>query len=201
MNQLETSIRRGWLGLWDRFIGPKATVVEVWLILSAAVLCAFAVVGFALYQGLGWSIGQLIVAALLAMDVAGGVAANASQTTKRWYHRVGQSKWQHFGFVFVHVVQIGLYIGFFGLGQWQQGLMLFVYLLLATFVVLHVPYRYQLPLACLAVLDSLLLQQILVVSDVGMEWFFPALVIKLVVCHIIPPQENQLFYPVQGERS
>lgn len=74
--------RPGAAGYWDRFIGPGATRAENAVILLWALICAVAVVAYAFWDNLGWSPLQLAVAALLALDIGGGVPANASNAAK-----------------------------------------------------------------------------------------------------------------------
>jgi hypothetical protein len=81
----------GWL---DRCVGPSATAAELLWQVGAASAAAVVVPTYALVAGLNWSTLELAVAGLIAMDLVGGVATNATAAGQRWYHRSGQKKIQ-----------------------------------------------------------------------------------------------------------
>ncbi|NEP44590.1 MAG: hypothetical protein F6K35_37415, partial [Okeania sp. SIO2H7] len=85
--------------LADRFIGPGATRGELLLQLIPPVLMALALPLVAKLGDWGWNFWQMLIAAILAFDLLGGVITNATSSAKRWYHRTGQGFGQHLGFV------------------------------------------------------------------------------------------------------
>jgi hypothetical protein len=180
--------RPGFLGSWDRFIGPGATRAENILILGAAVAAGLALPLYAALRGLGWTALQLVVGGLVAADLAGGVVANAAGPAKAWYHRPGQGFRQHLGFVAVHIVDIALVAGLFRGLDWAYAAGVYGYLLLATIVVLWVPLYLQRPVALLLYGGAILLNAYLLPPTAGMEWFVPVLFLKLLVAHV--PRET-----------
>ena len=138
--------RLGMIGLGDRFIGPGATRTESASILLWAVLCAAGILAYALVAGLGWSALQLVVAALLAFDIGGGVPANAANCAKRWYHRPGQGIQDHFAFPLVHVHPFALTLVFPGFG-WETATIIYAYLLIAAAIILVIPLYLKRPVA------------------------------------------------------
>ena len=180
--------RSGVAGLWDRLIGPGATVAESMLTACWAMLCASAVVGYALLADLGWSPLQLAVAALIALDVGGGVSDNASNSAKRWFHRPGQGPKQHLLFVLAHVHPFVLALLFSGFG-WGAAAALYTYLLAASVVVsVLVPLYLKRPVAfvfyCVAVLIGLYVLSL----PPGLEWFVPLFFLKLLLAHLLPEE-------------
>jgi hypothetical protein len=179
--------RAGAAVLWDRLIGPAATRAESALIALWAVLCAAAVVAYALVAGLSWSALQLTVLALLALDIGGGVPANASNSAKRWFYRSEQGFREHFGFPLIHLHPFALALLFPGFG-WGTATVVYAYLLLASAVVLVAPLYLKRPVAfvlyCVALLAGLY------VLDVppGLEWFVPLFFLKLLVAHLLPEE-------------
>lgn len=188
--------RSGVGGWWDRLIGPGATNAEQWLQLSVACAAAIAVPVYTYWQGLDWTVGQMIVAALLAFDLFGGVITNATGSAKRWYHRSGQGFWQHWGFVALHGVQLLIVAWLFRGMDWLFFATIYGYLLGVTVIVLKAPLYLQRPLALLALCDMILVNHYLLPSSPGLEWFVPILFLKLLVSHLLKeapylPQPDQ----------
>lgn len=181
------SPRAGMIGWWDRLIGPGATRAENIVILLWGLFCAAAVVACALWIDLGWSALQLAIAALLALDVGGGVPANASSSAKRWYHRPGQGFGEHFGFPVVHVHPFVLALLFPGFG-WGVAAAIYVYLLAAAAVVLVAPLYLKRPVAFVLYGVALLAGLYALGVPPGLEWFVPLFFLKLLVAHL-PPEK------------
>lgn len=177
--------RPGASGLWDRLIGPGATRAESTITVLWAVLCAAVIVTHALLADLGWSAPQLAVAALFALDIGGGVSANASNPAKRWFHRPGQGSREHFGFALVHVHPFVLALLFPGFG-WGTATQVYVYLLLATAVILVVPMYLKRPVAFVLYCVALLAGLYALGVPQGLEWFVPMFFLKLLVAHLLP---------------
>ena len=109
--------RRGFLGLCDRLIGPEATHAEIALILTASLAGAAAVaVRLSQVGANGWLV---VIGAALGFDLIGGVVANATSATKRWYHRPGSTIWGHVIFLLPHVGHVALVAWLFLNGNWR----------------------------------------------------------------------------------
>ena len=177
--------RKGLIGEWDKFIGPGATRAELWLELGSALVAGVALVAYALVQDLGWSGWQLLVAGLLALDLMGGVVTNATTAAKRWYHREGQGLPQHIGFVAVHVVHLFLVAWLFRGMDWTFLLVMYGYLLVASFVILRVPLYLQRPVALLWLCGVVAINHYVFAPVAGLEWFLPVFFLKLLVSHLL----------------
>ncbi len=177
--------RDGLAGSWDRFIGPGATSAEQLLSLIPALLFAGAVAVYSYRQQLNWSLWQYAVAVLMAFDIVGGIATNATSAAKRWCHRPGRSLWQHFGFATLHVGYIFLvawlfcphFLKFFALHS--------AYLVLSALIVLTISPYLQRSAALLLLSGGILLSLYGVTSPAGLEWFPALLYIKLLVSHLV----------------
>ncbi len=176
--------RRGLAGEWDRFIGPGATRAELALILGSALVAATAVAAYALWQDLAWTSIQMAAAVLLALDLVGGVVANATTAAKRWYHRPGQGFRQHFTFVAVHIYPF-LVAWLFRDGDWAFGFVIYGFLLLAALLILAAPLYLQRPVAMALALVGLALGLMVFPPTPGMAWFVPVLCLKLLVSHLL----------------
>jgi len=176
--------RRGLAGEWDRFIGPGATRSELALILGSALVAATAVAAYALWQDLAWTSIQMAAAVLLALDLVGGVVANATTAAKRWYHRPGQGFRQHFTFVAVHIYPF-LVAWLFRDGDWAFGFVIYGFLLLAALLILAAPLYLQRPVAMALALVGLALGLMVFPPTPGMAWFVPVLCLKLLVSHLL----------------
>lgn len=175
---------KGLIGSLDRFIGPGATRAEIALELGVAFVAAIAVPAYALWAGLGWSWLQLAVAAVLAFDIAGGVATNATASAKRWYHREGQGFWQHFAFTAVHLHPLIVAWLFLGM-DWAFFGIVYGYLVLAAAAVLLTPLYLRRPVALTLYCGGLAVGLYALSPTPGLEWFVPLFYLKLLVSHIL----------------
>lgn len=187
--------RQGWLRHWDTFIGPGATSQENFLILQGAVFGLLTVIAVEiLNENLDWTIWQFLLACILAADIFGGVAANATSAAKRWYHRRSQGKQQHLQFTAIHIVQIALVAAFFMNSDWSWALVVYGYLMLSALAISLAPLHLQRPIALLALVGGILTNIYLLPVVPGLEWFVPVLYLKLLVAHLLretpyPPPE------------
>ena len=177
--------RSGLLKQWDTFIGPGATTAELWLILMPAFLFAIFVPYTAKMNNLGWTTTQMIIAALLAGDIIGGVITNATATAKRWYHRPGQGFKEHLLFTAVHVAQLFFVGWFFRDGDWSYIFVTYGYLIIAGISILKTPHYLQRPVACLFFMGGLFIHIYGFPPTAGMAWFLPAFYLKLLISHLL----------------
>lgn len=180
--------RTGLLGEWDKFVGPGATSSEEWVqLIGGAVLAG--IVGFALFQQretLNWSIGQVVLAALLVLDLTGGIITNATSAAKRWYHRAGQEGLgNHLPFIAVHGLHLLAIAVFFRNQDWAFFATLYAYLLIAAVVILSSPLYLQRPVSLTLFCGGLLIGVYLLTPTPGLEWFIPFFYLKLLVSHLL----------------
>ncbi len=180
-----SSPRTGIKGALDKFVGPGATRAEIVLQFSGAGIAAVIALLGALRIAEGWSSIQYLVCTLLAIDIAGGIATNATSSAKRWYHRHGQGALKHFALVSSHLLHIiivsWLYLAFDLTWILTAG----GYLLFAAAVILAIPLYLQRPAALLCYAGGLILSLYFLDSPTGLEWFLPLLYLKLLVSHIL----------------
>ncbi len=176
--------RSGLKGAWDKFFGPTLTTSEFWLGIIPSIIAAIAAPAYAFYNGLDWSIWQLLIAALFAFDLTGGVIFNASSSAKCWYHRPGMGAKQSLGFISAHVHP--LLIAWLWLdGDWSYFVIAYGFLLLATVLILKTPLYLQRPLALTLYLVGLILGLYVLSPIRGLEWFLPVFYLKLLVSHLL----------------
>ncbi|WP_218943647.1 hypothetical protein [Exilibacterium tricleocarpae] len=143
-----------------------------------------ALVYYAHFSELGWTLAQYIVAALLAFDIIAGVATNATTSAKRWYHRPSQKWHQHMGFVVLHGLHVFLVAWLFRDMDISFFIVIYLLLLLSSAAVVTVSQRVQRSVALLLVCNALLISQYLLLPTPGFEWFIPFLFLKLLVSHL-----------------
>jgi hypothetical protein len=177
--------RGGWLGELDRFIGPGATRAEIALELGAAFAAGLAMALYALLRPLPWPIWQTAVAVLIAFDLAGGVATNASNAAKRWYHRPGQGRRPLMLFTAAHGAHLLLVAAVFRAGDWGWAAVWFAGLLGMAASIVWAPRYLQRPLALLWVVAGLALNLYAFAPALGMEWFIPVFLLKLLAAHLV----------------
>ncbi len=176
--------REGIAGQWDKFIGPGATAGEQLIALIPASLAALAIVVYAFVKDFNWTIFQYSIAFLLTFDMIGGVLTNATSAAKRWYHREGETRAKHLGFIAIHIFQIVLVSWLFRDFDLQYIIGVFLYLMLSAAIVTQVPLRIQRSAALLLVCGSIVLSLYIYSPTSGFEWFIPVLFIKLLVSHL-----------------
>lgn len=169
----------------DRFIGPGATSAEIALQFVPTLLMAVAFVGAAIINEWGWSLLQLAIAALLMLDMVGGVITNATSAAKRWYHRAGQGRVQHGLFIALHIVQPALVVLFFDPGNWTFAIGSFGYLVLASALILFAPLYLQRPLAASLLVGGFFLSLYILPVPLHFEWFLPVFYTKLLISHLL----------------
>ena len=181
-----TSPRSGPLGAWDRLVGPGMRWDENALVIGSGTVGAV-LAGWALVAQ-GASVWLVVLGAALALDVIGGAVSNVTETTKRWYHRPGVTMAGHAGFVLIHLLHIAVVAwAFRGEGfDLLYAVSLSACLLASMLSVLLVPQRLKLPVAVVCFLATIGLVLGLLGATPGLEWFVPALLIKLLLGHLVP---------------
>ncbi|QGQ18264.1 hypothetical protein GC089_02015 [Cellulomonas sp. JZ18] len=159
-----------------------------------ALVAAATVVGTALVVAAGsgaWRWWQWALVVTVAIDVVGGVAANALSTAKRQYHgpatghpgRTARALRHPVAFAAAHVHPFVLVLalpgdGWAWAGTWYAACV-------AGSAAVHVaPLHLARPLA-FAVLGTLLVAAPLVPAPAGLAWFGPLLACKLVAAHAV----------------
>lgn len=178
--------RTGPLGLWDRFVGPGMRMSETLLVIGTAI--GGSVAAAVWMHASSGILFTTLVAALLGLDVVGGAVCNATATTKRWYHRPGATTPDHLAFVAPHLLHIAAVawllrgpafdaVYFALIGGWLVASSLFV---------VAAPGYLKRPVAAALYLGAVALAMYGVGLTPGLEWFAPALFLKLLMGHLVP---------------
>jgi len=171
--------------LHDRLIGPGATRGELVLQWTAAIAAATVFPLLAVFNEWSWSPFQLIVAGLLALDVAGGVVTNATSTAKRWYHRPQRTVRDHLLFVLLHAHPF-LVVWLFGTGEWRFATVGYGYMIIAAIILIVLtPLHLRRPVAFLAVGSGIILSIYGPVPPPHFEWLLPLLYLKVLAGHLL----------------
>ena len=88
-------------------------------------------------------------------------------------------------FVGLHGFQIGLVAWLFRGGDWGFFVVVFSYLLMASMIILRSPLYLQRPLALGLYSLALVGDRYLLSPTLGLEWFLPFLMLKLLVSHLL----------------
>ena len=170
--------------LSDRLLGPQADRQDAVLAFGSALLLTSLVIASAGTRGVEWSMAQWGAAAVLAFDLFGGVAVNASPPARRYYFRPERGPADHLAFVAVHIVHILAFSWLFRGGDWIFAIAVALGLVLAAAVILFTPEYRRRPVAMLLLTLGVVLSTA-VDPTPGMEWFVPVLLIKLLVCYLL----------------
>ncbi len=176
----------------DLMCGTGATLLERGLVWSAAI--AFPALLYLLVwsdAGGDWSGAQWAVAIFFAADLAGGVVANALNSAKRFYHAprgpadglVGRILKLPGVFAAGHIHPFIIALLW---PEWQLwvGLVVYVYMLGANAVVMHMPLYLARPVAFAFIVLGIALASGLPTLP-GWEWFVPLFLTKLVYGHAV----------------
>lgn len=179
-------------GVMDRFIGPGATKAELWLQFLPTFIIASVVTIWAAFQYENWNWWQWIVYWVLIVDMVGGVITNATSSAKRWYHKRQTKNSDHLKFVLLHALQPFLIVILFAPENWIYFFGTFVWLLLGACIILKLPVYLQRPAAGAWVVGGIFLEQLILSTPAGFEWFFAVYLIKVLVSHLLcePPYSN-----------
>jgi len=178
-------------GTPDGFFGTGATRTEQSIVWIGGVIGAGIVIWNAWTQALPWVWWQYAVAALLALDVLGGVVANSLNSCKRFYHShvkpeegsfTALAK-NHFVFTLLHVHTI--LIGLLFSQNWQYGIIWYMALFLSSLLVLGMPLYLQRAAAMGIIMMAILANFYLIQPVSGFEWLAPALFLKIVYGHLV----------------
>ncbi len=188
---METSVaipapRTGLPGSWDRLVGPGMRWQENFLVIGSgtagAILAAWAL------AAQGANIWLILLGAVIALDVIGGAVCFATETTKRWYHRLDVTAGRHVSFTCLHLLHIGVVAwAFRGEGfDATYAAAVSACLVIALFAVLAAPRYLKLPIAVTCSLVAIGLVLGVLGATPGLEWFVPALFMKLLIGHLVP---------------
>lgn len=183
------STRPGWPGRLERFMGPGKTRAESTVEVLGGLLCVAALIATAATDETvaSWSVLQLGLGAVLALDLVGGVLTNATNSAKRWYHRPGSGRARaRLLFVATHVVHLAV-IAFVLLPDGERWWWTHVGLLaVSTAVIEVVPVEVKRPTAMAALVFAVVVGQA-VAPVSGVVGLVPTLFyLKLLVGHMVP---------------
>ncbi len=140
----------------------------------------------------GWTWWQWTSVVVLAVDLLGGVVANALATAKRQYHGRPAAQVPRpsarllrnstvFAAAHLHPFVVALVLPD---GSWRWAAFWYVGCVVPVLVVQRVPLHLQRPVAFAAV-AVLLVAQPVVAAPAGLAWFGPVLAVKLVAAHAV----------------
>ncbi len=174
-------------GKFNFTTGFGATKAES-MIANYAAFIAPVILYFSAWQQLEWSWLQIIVAAVLTLDMIGGVLSNSLGSMKRFLHTdqtleltwMGKLVGSRFLFPAIHF-QLFLVPVCFDI-TWSYAFFWYA-MMLGSIVLLHfLPMYLHRPVALLVVMLSIIVASLLP-TPVGLEWLAPIFMIKLVLSH------------------
>lgn len=189
---MKANIEWSYSGAPDGFFGTGATQAERTLVWVFGLLGAAMLIWHWWAASLPWAWWQYALAVLLALDVLGGVVANALNSCKRFYHSPLQPQEtgftalakNHLAFAAFHVHPLIIGV-IFGRMNWVYGLSWYILLVASAAIILRLPLYLRRPAALGLIVLALLLNFYLIVPVMGFEWFVPALFLKIVYGHSV----------------
>lgn len=173
--------RSGLDGFIDHLVGPDASFTERVLVVGAALGLTTAT----LLTAGNWSTLQYAVSVLIALDLGGGVVANATHSAKTWFHRDDRSTLRRFAFVTGHVHPFAISIVFAPIDPFFGGVV-YAFVVATGGFILWTPNTLKRPVAFTAVTALIVLDQLFFTLPDGLGWFIPVFALKLLVGHLVP---------------
>ncbi len=159
---------------------------ETVLVVLASVLGSLFAGG--LMASSGASGPAVALSAFIGFDVVGGAVCNGTRTTRAWYHRQGQTWVQHARFVAPHLAYVAVVAAFLRGPAFdvRYAVVFGGGVIAAAAAILWAPDRLKSPVAFLGFV--MVLSAIIVRGGAtpAMEWFEPALLLKLLLGHLVP---------------
>ncbi|MFD9910357.1 hypothetical protein [Streptomyces sp. NPDC059063] len=171
--------------LWldERLIGPGARAADrVTCYGTAAAGSVLATVLLAMDADPSWI--STTVVAVVAFDLFGGAAVNATAAAKRQFHRPGRTARHHLGFVAGHVQPFLLALAVPGFG-WGAAAVVYAIVLGGAVVVTAVPGEVRRPAAFGVTVLAVAAATPVAVPD-ELAWLAPVLCVKLLIGHLLP---------------
>ncbi len=187
-----TQIDWNYEGKPDALVGTGATVAERMLGYGSAAAFTLLLVGWQVFAAdpgaTGW---RLLVYAVLAFDVAGGVTANMLNSCKRFYHADIKKDERGFTrllknplmFALLHVHP--LLIALLFEGNLPAAAIWYAALVGSVAITLSAPLYLRRPTATGLVVAAILISLYALPIARGFEWFVPCLFFKIVLGHTV----------------
>lgn len=142
------------------------------------------IIAFSLNAGTELSVLQIVVLAVLALDIVGGVIANSTRSTNTWYRE--RSLGAQFLFLAVHAFHPLVAVLVLDPGNWLYFGFVYLYMLATASVVLMLARTdYQRPVAYGLYIVGLILALYLLNPAPAIVWLAPVYFTKLIVCFAV----------------
>lgn len=175
-------------GPMNSVVGANPTMAERCMSYGVAVL-APVVLYFAVWSDpdLDWRWWQVLIAAGLAFDIAGGVLSTTTNSGKRFIYapplpgetgsRLKQRARPYmFAVTHFHCLAIPLLYG----GSWVYGAFWYAFPVMAALLIYRLPLYLSRPVAFTFLLATVVLNSYVIEAPAGMEWLAPFIYTKLV---------------------
>ncbi|WP_043626408.1 hypothetical protein [Nonomuraea candida] len=174
----------GWKGALQRFMGPGKTRAEQQAELTGSLACT-ALLGWHLIAApIHGSWPQWALAALIGLDLVGGVMTNATNAAKRWYHH--KPPRARLGFVAAHTAYLAAMAFVVMDTAWSWFLANTTLLLAGALLIEKARLEAKRPAAMAAYMTAILVNQTALPVPDTLDWFTTLFFLKLLVCHLVP---------------
>ncbi|MBB1245247.1 hypothetical protein GL263_16965 [Streptomyces durbertensis] len=188
----------GFAGRVERFTGPGKRRSESVVELGGGTLCVLLLAAGVWASGAvgGWSTAQLVIVAVVALDLVGGVLTNSTNAAKRWYHRAAPgARRARLLFVSAHLAHLAA-MGLVVLsGDWGWTAGNAALLAVGAVCVEFAPLHLRRPVSMVVLMAAVLVNLFWLTVPLQLAWFAPLFFLKLVVCHLVPEA------PLEGARD
>lgn len=163
--------------------GPEASKTDILLTHLIGILAGLYQLYLCLQYDLYWYVD--LVLPLFAYDLVGGIVANLTIAGKKWWHSICHNKARKMLFIAFHSHPF-FFIPFFAEFSLQTGIILYVYLIFASLLILHMPRNIHLPVAFTLVIIGMIIQHSIVILPAFAYLIFPLFYMKLLIAFLLP---------------
>jgi hypothetical protein len=174
----------------DLAVGTGATTAERALTLTTGGLASAVYVVLGVSGVLPWAWWQLLIAAVIAFDVSGGVVANSLNSCKRFFHAPPEGEEPRYVRLFrnelffaaLHVHPV-IVAAFLPEGRLLTGVFWYALLQLCVLIVRMVPLYLKRPVSFLLISIAVVVELYLMPFSTAFAWLVPFLFLKIVYGH------------------
>jgi hypothetical protein len=165
-------------------IGPSATTGELAVGWTAAIMAGAAQAAWIVFAAPSWSLVQMVIAVLFALDIGGGVVVNATTSARNWWHRPGQGLPRQLAFFAAHVhpfIVAWLWASY----GWVEAASLYASMLAMACIALKCPARLARPVSLGLGSIGIVLAITVLRMPPGLEWLAALYYVKLVMARAV----------------
>lgn len=167
-------------------LGPDATAGEKWIVFAPALIAGVCAGGWfwaAYPTGLD-QVWRVVLIALLAIDIVGGILTTAVPSGRRWWankEKTASARWQ---FALLHTIHLLIFSWVYTINPIASSSVTVALLIVGTAVILACPPQLRFACGFAVFLAASALTAVTVFGHLAVGWFLPCFFLKIFVSHL-----------------